>query len=58
MMQEAAFTELINKQSLAQLMKLENDNINDLLGKRQRFVPGEQIIKFKQTVSKTEAGGV
>jgi len=47
MMQEAAFTEIINKKSLQELLKIENDNINDLLGKRQRFAPGEQIIKFK-----------
>ena len=51
MMQEAAFTEIINKQSLQELLKIENDNINDILGKRQRFAPGEQIIKFKQTVA-------
>lgn len=34
MMQEAAFTEVINKKSLAELLKIENDNINDILGKR------------------------
>jgi energy-converting hydrogenase A subunit M len=47
MMQEAAFTEVINKKSLAELLKIENDNIKDILGKRERFAPGEQIIKFK-----------
>lgn len=52
-MQEAAFTEILNKQSLAELLKIENDNLNDILGKRERFAPGEQIIKFKQTATAT-----
>lgn len=41
MLQEAAFTEVLNKRSLAELLKIENDNKNDLLGKRDRFAPGE-----------------
>lgn len=49
-MQEAAFTELINKQSLEQLMMLENENQYHLL-KRDRFDPDEVIIKFRQKKS-------
>lgn len=41
----------MNKQSLAELLKIENDNINDILGKRERFAPGEQIIKFRSRIS-------
>ena len=50
MMQEAAFTELINKQSLEQLQMLENENHYNML-KRERFAPDEIIIKFRQTKS-------
>lgn len=50
MMQEAAFTELINKQSLEQLQMLENENQYHLL-KRDRFAPDEVIIKFRQNKS-------
>lgn len=46
MMQEAAFTELINKQSLEQLQMLESENQYHLL-KRDRFAPDEVIIRFK-----------
>lgn len=53
MMQEAAFTELINKQSLEQLQMLENENQYHLL-KRDRFAPDEVIIKFRQ--GKSEDG--
>lgn len=34
-------------------MRIENDNINDILGKRERFGKDEQIIKFKQTSNTT-----
>ena len=36
---------------MAELLKIENDNLNNILGKRERFAPGEQIIKFKQTMA-------
>lgn len=49
MMQEAAFTELINKRSLEQLEKLENDRVNELVERKSRFAPDEQIISFKQS---------
>ena len=48
MMQEAAFTELINKQSLAQLQQLEDDGKNQWQNRRERFAPDELIVKFKQ----------
>lgn len=47
MMQEAAFTELINKRSLEQLERLENDRVNELVNRRDKFGADEQIIKFK-----------
>lgn len=50
MMEEAAFTELINRQSLEELQKLEGDKKDQwMLGRRSRFEPGELIIKYKQT---------
>lgn len=49
MMQEAAFTELINKQSLEQLQMLDLEN--QQLLKRDRFLPDEVIIKFRQNKS-------
>lgn len=49
MMQEAAFTELINKQSLEQLQMLENENQYNLM-KRDRFTPDEVIIRYRQSV--------
>ena len=54
MMQEAAFTELINKRSLQELQRLESDNHAHLLGRRERFAPGELIVKFKSRM--TESG--
>lgn len=42
MMEEAAFTELINRQSLEELQKLEGDKKDQwMLGRRSRFEPGE-----------------
>ena len=41
MMQEAAFTELINKRSLEQLEKLENERVNELVDRKSRFDPDE-----------------
>ena len=49
MMQEAAFTELINKRSLEQLEKLENERVNEIVERKSRFGPDEQIIRFKQS---------
>ena len=54
MMQEAAFTELINKESLEKLQQLEDDNKGQWNNRRERFAPGELIVKFKQT--KTDQG--
>ena len=51
MMQEAAFTELINKKSLEELQRLENINMNHLIGRRERFAPDELIVKFRQRVT-------
>lgn len=50
MMQEAAFTELINKRSLEQLEKLENERVNELVDRKSRFAPDEQIIRYKQSI--------
>lgn len=41
MMQEAAFTELINKRSLEQLEKLENERVNELVDRKSKFAPDE-----------------
>ena len=41
MMQEAAFTELVNKRSLEQLEKLENERNNELADRKSRFAPDE-----------------
>ena len=49
MMQEAAFTELINKQSLEQLLMLENDRNFEYKG--TRFGENEPILRFKQKKS-------
>lgn len=49
MMQEAAFTELINKRSLEQLEKLENDRQNDVTDRKSIFAPDEKIISFRQS---------
>jgi hypothetical protein len=50
MMQEAVFTELINRRSLDELQELEGDKTNRyLLGRRSPFKEGEMIIKFKQS---------
>ena len=49
MMQEAAFTELINKRSLEQLEKLENERVNELVNRKDRFGADEQIIKYVQS---------
>lgn len=48
-MQEAAFTELINKRSLEALYKLENDRQNELMDKRSIFNPEERLIRFNQS---------
>jgi hypothetical protein len=45
-MQEAAFTEIINKRSLEALEKLENDRVNELIDKKTAFNPEERIIRF------------
>jgi len=47
-MQEAAFTELINRRSLEQLEKLENERVNELVHRKSIFAPDEQIIRFNQ----------
>ena len=49
MIQEAAFTELINRRSLEQLEKLENDRVHELGDRKSIFDPNEKIIRFKQT---------
>lgn len=48
-MQEAAFTELINKRSLEQLEKLENERVNELADRKTVFDPDEQLIRFTQS---------
>ena len=47
MMQEAAFTEFINKESLERLQLLEDESKNQWQHRRERFAPGELIVKFK-----------
>jgi len=37
MMQEAAFTELINKRSLEYLEKLENEKVNEVISRKEKF---------------------
>lgn len=51
MMQEAAFTELVNKESLEMLQQLEDDNKDQWQNRRERFAPGELIVKFKQSMT-------
>jgi hypothetical protein len=46
MMQEAAFTELINKRSLEALYKLENDRVQEIVYRKSIFDPDEQIIRY------------
>jgi hypothetical protein len=54
MMQEAAFTEIINTRSLEQLQQIENDRVNELVFNKSRFAEGEKFIKFHQSVGKSE----
>ena len=49
MMQEAAFTEIINMRSLELLQQIENDRVNDLVFSKSRFAEGELFIKLKQS---------
>ncbi len=40
---------MINKKSLEQLQQIENERVNDLVSRRDRFGADEQIVKYVQS---------